>query len=185
MFGHAPGFEIGQSADRAQQMLVDGVMMVHVELHQRDDLAEFRDEAPEHAGFIHQPQHDFRLVARRQNAEKQPIGLGVGAQIGVDQAQGQRDRAHSVGMDRQTIAIGDPEEPDEVDRIALEDLGVDDRDATVIDDEIALRGAAAAAPERRRKRSKMARAWPAFLRAPRRRSRSDRRHPWRPENNAS
>ena len=78
---------IGEIADGAQEMLVDRVMMIHVELHQRDDAAEFGDETAEHAGFVHQPQHDFRRVARRQNAEKQPVGFGVGAQLGVDELE--------------------------------------------------------------------------------------------------
>ena len=52
--------QIGKMADNAQQMFIDREVMIHVELHQRDDAAEIRDEAAEHASLIHQPQHDFR-----------------------------------------------------------------------------------------------------------------------------
>jgi len=45
-------------------------MVIHVELHKRDDAAEFRDEAPENAGFIHEPQNDFRVVAGSQDARE-------------------------------------------------------------------------------------------------------------------
>ena len=41
----------------AQQMLVHRVVVVHVELHHRDDAAEVRHEAAEHAGLVHPPQH--------------------------------------------------------------------------------------------------------------------------------
>ena len=120
MLGQAPGFEVGESADRAQQMLVDRVVMIHVELHHRDDAAEIRNEAPEHAGLVHAPQDDLGHVARQQNFEKEPVRFLVGAQIGVDLAQRQRHGAHGVGMQRQAVVIGHPEQPDDIDGIALE-----------------------------------------------------------------
>ena len=95
--------------------------------------AEIRNEAPEHAGLIHAPQHDLGHVAREQDFEKQPIGFLVGAQIGVDAAQRARHRAHGVGMQRQAVMIGHPEQPDDVDGIALEHIVVDDADAVVVD----------------------------------------------------
>jgi hypothetical protein len=49
----------GQHIDAAQQMLVDRIVVIHVELHHRDDLAELRDEAAEHAGLVHPPQDQF------------------------------------------------------------------------------------------------------------------------------
>ncbi len=63
-------------ADRANEMLVDRVMMVHRELHHADDAAEIGDEPAEHAGFVHAPQRDFRRVARREDFEEQPVRLG-------------------------------------------------------------------------------------------------------------
>ena len=65
-------FEIGEIADGPQQMLIDRIVVIHVELHQGDDAAEFRNEAAEHAGLVHQPQHDFRRITRGENIEKQP-----------------------------------------------------------------------------------------------------------------
>src|SRR3546814_19385994 len=39
--------DIGEQPDRADRMFVDGIMMIHVELHLRDDAAEIRHEAAE------------------------------------------------------------------------------------------------------------------------------------------
>ena len=79
--------DIDEIADRAQQMFVHRVVVIHVELHQRDDLAEFRHEAAEHAGLVHQAQHDLGRIARGQNIEKQAVGFGVCAQFRVDALQ--------------------------------------------------------------------------------------------------
>ena len=43
-------------------MFVHGVVVVHVELHHRDDAAKGADEAAEHAGFVHSPQDDLGVV---------------------------------------------------------------------------------------------------------------------------
>ena len=51
-----------QHIDRAQQVLVDRIVVVHVELHHRDDLAEIGNEAAEHAGLVHAPQDQRRAA---------------------------------------------------------------------------------------------------------------------------
>jgi hypothetical protein len=51
--------DLGQHPDRADQVLVDRVVVVHVELHHRHDLAELRHEAAEHAGLVHLAQDEF------------------------------------------------------------------------------------------------------------------------------
>ncbi len=48
----------------ADQVLVDRVMVVHVELHQGDDAAELRHEFPEDARLVHQPERPLRIAAR-------------------------------------------------------------------------------------------------------------------------
>ena len=51
-------------------------------------------------------------------------------------------------MDRQVVPVGEPEQPDEVDRIALEGVSPAHVDAVVVDDEVvAFERAAAAAAE--------------------------------------
>jgi hypothetical protein len=44
-----------QHRNGADQVLVDRVVMIHVELHHRDDLAEFRNEAAQNPGLVHPP----------------------------------------------------------------------------------------------------------------------------------
>ena len=131
----AAAFDLLQIADAAQQMLVHRIMVVHVELHHRHDLAEGADEMAEHAGLVHAPQHDFGVV-RRQDLHEQPVGFGIVAQLGVDQAERPRHRAHGVGMKRQIVLLREPEDPDQIDRVVLEDVGRGEVDAVVVDDEI-------------------------------------------------
>ncbi len=126
-------FEIGEVADRPQQMLIHRIVMIHVELHQSDDAAEFRDEAAEYAGFVHQAQHDLRRIARGENVEEEPIGLGIGAQFGVDQLQRRDDESLRLGMNRKTIAVRHPEETDEIDRIAAEHVRSGHGDPALLD----------------------------------------------------
>ena len=76
----AAALDVLQVADAAQQMLVDRVVVIHVELHHRHDLAEGADEMTEHAGLVHAPQHDLRVV-RRQDLHEQPVGFGIFAQL--------------------------------------------------------------------------------------------------------
>ena len=56
-------FDRAQFADGADEMLVDGVVVIHRELHHADDTAEIGDEPAEHAGFVHAAERDFGCVA--------------------------------------------------------------------------------------------------------------------------
>ena len=67
--------DFGQHADAAQQMLVHGVVMIHVELHHRHDVAELRNEAAEHAGLVHAPQHDLGVGLGGEDFPEQQVGL--------------------------------------------------------------------------------------------------------------
>ena len=89
-----------------------------------DDAAEIGDEATEHARLVHPPQRGLGRAARGQDFQEQPVGFRVGAQLGVDALQRLGDEPRRVGMDRQARSVGDPEEADEIDGIALERVGV-------------------------------------------------------------
>ena len=54
--------DLVEHADAAQEMLVDRIVMIHVELHHRHDAAERAHEFAEHAGLVHAPQHGLRFV---------------------------------------------------------------------------------------------------------------------------
>ena len=60
-----------EQADRADRMLVDRIMMVHVELHLGDDAAEIGNEAAEHAGLVHPAQHRLGIARAGQHVEEQ------------------------------------------------------------------------------------------------------------------
>ena len=95
----AATLDFGQYADAAQQVLVHRIVVVHVELHHRHDLAEGAHELAEHAGFVHPPQHLFRVVLRGEDIQEQRVGFLIGAQLGVDQLERTGDGAHGVGVD--------------------------------------------------------------------------------------
>ena len=67
-------------------MLVHRVVVVHVELHHRDDAAERAHEAAEHAGLVHPPQDDLGVV-RGEDFEEQPVRLGIVPQLRIDQLE--------------------------------------------------------------------------------------------------
>ena len=64
-------------------MFIDSVVMIHVELHHRDDLAEVGNEFAKHAEFVHAPQDEFRVALRGENFQKQPVCFGIFPQISV------------------------------------------------------------------------------------------------------
>ncbi len=97
-------------ADREQRVLVDRVHMVHVVLHLRDDAAEIRNEAAEHAGLVHPPQRDFGVFLRGQNFEEQAVGLGVFAQFGIDQPQRLGNRQQRTRVDVEIVLLRDMEQ---------------------------------------------------------------------------
>ena len=56
--------------------------------------------------------------------------------FGVDQLERARGGPHRVGMEGEIVLLRQMEQPDQVDRIALEHVGARDVDAVVVDDEI-------------------------------------------------
>jgi hypothetical protein len=131
-----PGFDLAQYSDRAQQVLVDGVMMVHRELHHPDHSAEIRNETPEHARFVHASKRRLGRAAGGEDFQKQPVGLGIGPQLGVDALQRLGDEPRCVGMNREVGSVRDPIEPDQIDGVALEGVLADHTDAVVVDSKI-------------------------------------------------
>ena len=67
----------GDIAHGADQMLVHRIMVIHVELHQPHGMAEFRNEAAQHARLVHQAQRPFRIVARGQHFQEDAVGFGI------------------------------------------------------------------------------------------------------------
>ena len=126
--GQLAALDPRQQADRPDRMLVDRIMVVHVELHLRDDPAEVGHEAAEHAGLVHPAQRDIGLVARGQHFEEEGIGARVVADL-VDQPRIARRRAHRVGMDFQPLARRQREQFDQPHWISANQSVVGDRQA--------------------------------------------------------
>ena len=63
IFDKTMRFDVGKDAHRAQEMLINGIVMIHIELHHRDDLTEVGHEPAEHASFVHASQNRFGRVA--------------------------------------------------------------------------------------------------------------------------
>ena len=55
-------FDRREQPDRPDSVLVDRIMMVHVELHLRDDTPEVGNEAAEHARLVHPSQHQLGRI---------------------------------------------------------------------------------------------------------------------------
>ena len=89
-------------------------MVVHVELHQCDDAAEFRHKTAHHARFIHAAQGTLRISVRTEYFQKQTIGFGIIAQIVPDKIQFAGHRTQRCRMHIHTFGIRDMEQPDEV-----------------------------------------------------------------------
>ena len=121
-FAVLAALDLVEHADAAQQMLVHRIVVIHVELHHRHDAAEGADEFAEHAGLVHAPQHGLGVVLRGQDFEEQAVGFLVLAQILVDQLERMGGQPHGLGMDGEIVLLRQIEQPDQVDRIAGEDL---------------------------------------------------------------
>ena len=132
----------GDIAHGADQMLVHRIMVIHVELHQPHGMAEFRHEAAQHAGLVHQAQRPFRIVARGQHVQEEPVGFRIAAQLVGDQIQRAGDGAQRIGMDVDALVVGDLEDAQDIDRIAAEDGGIGGQPA-ILDIEIIARWRAA------------------------------------------
>ena len=57
-------------ANRSDQVLINCIMMIHVELHTRDNTPELRNKGSEDARFIQQAQRVFRISPRSENGKK-------------------------------------------------------------------------------------------------------------------
>ena len=112
-----PQFDPVEDAEGEDGVFVHGIDVIHVVLHLGDDAAEIGNEPAEHTGFVHAPEHEFGVVGRRQDFHEQPVGLGVVPEIVVDQPEIARDQAQRLGMDVELMALGDVEQPYEVDRV--------------------------------------------------------------------
>ncbi len=135
----AAALDIGQHADGAHQMLIDRIAVVHVELRHGDDTAELGHEAAKHPGVVHTPQRRFRTLLAGQQLHEDSVGLRVGAQIVIDEAQRLAQEPDRVGMQERVGVARLGEEPYEVHAITLEHVRVGDVQPIVVDAKLGAR----------------------------------------------
>ena len=122
-----------------------------------------------------------RVLARGQHLQEQLVGRRVLAQLGVDPPQALGDRPPGLGMDVEIALLGQLEQLQHGERLALEQIGRRRRDPAALDDHAVDPPAAEAEPGEAETRPRRR----AAPRARRRRSGSARRPPWRPGSSAS
>ena len=128
----------GEQADGPDRMLVDGIMMVHVELHLRDDAAEVGNEAAEHAGLVHPPKHRFRVIDRGQHFEEQAHWRALSRRTFRSISTASRGRrAHRRGMDLELLARSQREQLEQSHRVLAEIIVGRDGDPAAVEDEAA------------------------------------------------
>ena len=132
-----------QQADGADRMLVDRIMMVHVELHLGDDAPEVRHEAAEHAGLVHPAQHQVRALTVGEDLEEEGIGFGVVADL-VGQPRRSRRCPHRLGVDFQSLSGGNGEQLDQPHRLLRQKVLVGNREAPAVEAEAVQLGRTAA-----------------------------------------
>ena len=103
-------------------MLVDGIMMVHVELHLPDYAAEIGDESSKNRCFVHPAQHQFGITRRAEHIEEQLVGAGILANLVVNQLGIAPGHPHRQRMDFQFVLVGQPENFHQPDRIFLKEF---------------------------------------------------------------
>ena len=111
-----------QQPDRADGVLIDGVVVVHVVLHLRDDPAEVGHEAPEHPGLVHPAQHRLGVALRGQHLEEQRVGARVAADTLVDEHAIARGLPHRQRVDLKAVGVGEVEQFDEPHRVLAEEV---------------------------------------------------------------
>ena len=125
--------DLVEQADRTDGVLVHRIMVVHVELHLRVDLAEIGHEFPEDVGLVHPAQDHFGIVATAQQVEEQRIGAGILANLVVDQPAVAIGLAHGFGVDFELFGFGQLENLDQPNRILLEPFVRRGSDLSAID----------------------------------------------------
>ena len=132
----APGADCAKNADGADQVLVHRIVVVHVELHHRDDLAEVGDEAAEHAGLVHVAKHRVGVFRVAEDFEEEPVRLRIVLHLPVDALQRLGDEPQRVRMEGELAPPRLVEDADQVDRIALENVVAHDVDPPMVGEEV-------------------------------------------------
>ena len=128
--------DLEQDTEHDDGVFVDGVDVIHVVLHLRDDTPEIRDKTAENLGLVHPPQGPFGTFNRGQHLQEQAVCLGVAAHTGVNAFQVLCHQPQDVRVKLQVLGLGDVEHADQIDRVLLEDPVIDRIEALAIELEV-------------------------------------------------
>src|SRR5579862_8971237 len=131
-------FDGSEKSDGTDQMLVHRIVVVHIELHQRNRMPECRYKSAEHARFVHSPECPLRGIAGGKNRKEQPVRFGVLPEVRCDEVQRTCNRSQCLGMDIEPFFICELIYADQVARIASE-RALARIETTVLDEELVLR----------------------------------------------
>src|SRR3546814_5369667 len=87
-------------------------MVVHIELHLRDDAAEIGHQPAEHPRLVHPAQHGFGIARGREHIEEERIGARFAADV-VDELGVTGGGAHRERVDFEPVEVGKLEQLDE------------------------------------------------------------------------
>lgn len=110
-------------------------------------MPELGDKAAQDSGLVHQGQGGQGTLAPRQHVQEGLGRLRVAPQLRSDQRQGPGDQGEGVRVQVHVAPVGDDEQADEVDGIALEGLRpVDGESTAVLGEALDVQWLARAAP---------------------------------------
>lgn len=145
-------------ADRADRMLVDGIMMIHVELHLR---AATRPKSgtkrPNTPTSVHPAQHRFGVARTGQRRGTAHFARAMRRTPILDQLRIMPRLAHRLWMDFEAMLVGERKNLDQPHRILLEEIIGRQREPAAVEHETVE--LARSPPDRRRRRRPRAAIW--------------------------
>ena len=132
-----------QQPDRADGVLIDRIVMVHVELHLRDDAAEIGHEAAEHPRLVHPAQHRSGSRGEVSTSRNKRVGARIAADLSsISLASRAAARIVSGWISRPCWSAS-AKHLDQPDGIVLEEVLVGQRQPAAIEHEAVELGEAA------------------------------------------
>ena len=125
--------DLMQHVDRLDGVLVDRVDVVEAVLHLGDHAAELRQEPAEQAGLVHPAQRGRGILARGEHGHEQGVRRRVLAHVRVDPSQILGHRAQRLGVDVELPLLGQLEQAEHRQRLALEQIGLGGGDPATLD----------------------------------------------------
>ena len=110
-------FDPGEEANRADAMLIDRIMMIHVELHLGHNPSEVGHKTSKDRRLIHPAQHGFGIALAGQDAHEQSVRARVAAHLGIDQLAVAVGSAHRLRVNLKTMFVGKREYLDKPDGV--------------------------------------------------------------------